>query len=385
MYGNLDSLPTRLDEAIERAIAQKRIVGAVTLVAQGGKTIYRRAAGLADREHGTPMREDALFRMASLTKPIVSATAMRMVELGVIRLDDPVTRWLPDFRPRLETGETPQLSLRALLTHSAGLSYAFREPPGGPYHQLNISDGLEQPGLSFEENLKRIAAAPLIFAPGAGWSYSVSMDVLGGVLAKATGKTLPALVEDFVTGPLGMRDTAFSVVDRARLAAAYADGKPEPVLMTDGISVAWNLPMPFEGAAARFAPSRAFDPSSYPSGGAGMAGTADDFLKFLEAIRTGGAPILKPETVAAMTAPHIGAEFETRGPGWGFGYGWAILVDPAKAATPQSAGTYQWGGAYGHHWFVDPAKALSVVAMTNTAFEGMSGPFVAEVRDAIYG
>jgi CubicO group peptidase (beta-lactamase class C family) len=385
MHGNLGKLSARLDAVIDRAIGEKRLVGAVVLVAQHGEPVYRNAAGLADRERGTPMREDALFRLASLTKPIVSATAMRLVELGVIGLDDPVTRWLPDFQPRLENGEAPSLSVRALLTHSAGLSYSFFESPDGPYHRLQVSDGLDQPGLSFEENLKRIGAAPLLFAPGAGWSYSLSMDVLGGALAKAAGKTLPALVEDYVTGPLGMRDTAFSVADRARLAAAYADGEREPVLMTDGISVPLKLPIAFEGATIRFAPSRAFDLTSYPSGGAGMVGTATDFLKFLEAIRTGGAPILARDTVAAMTSPQINAAFETRGPGWSFGYGWALLVDPSLAATPQSAGTYQWGGVYGHSWFVDPARGFSVVALTNTAVEGTFGGFVIDLRDAIYG
>jgi CubicO group peptidase (beta-lactamase class C family) len=385
MNGNLNRLPARLDGVIDRAIGEKRLVGAVILVAQHGTLIYHRAAGLSDREQGAPMRPEALFRLASLTKPIVSAVAMRLVELGAISLNDPVTRWLPSFRPRLENGEAPPLTLRALLTHTAGLKYSFLEPPDGPYHKLNVSDGFDQPGLSLEENLTRIAAAPLMFEPGAGWSYSLSIDVLGGALGIATGKTLPTLVEEYVTGPLGMRDTSFSVVDRARLSAAYADGQPEPVLITDGASIRLNLPLPFEGAAARFAPSRNFDAASYPSGGAGMTGSADDFLKFLEAIRTGGAPILKSGTVAAMTAAQVGAEARPQDPGWGFGYGWAVLVDPALAASPQSTGTYQWGGAYGHRWFVDPAKALSVVALTNTAFEGMSGAFVVEVRDAIYG
>jgi CubicO group peptidase (beta-lactamase class C family) len=116
-----------------------------------------------------------------------------------------------------------------------------------------------------------------------------------------------------------------------------------------------------------------------------MVGTAHDVLHFLEAIRGGGAPILKPETAARMTANHLDPQTETRGPGWGFGYGWAVLNDPVAAATPQSKGTFQWGGVYGHSWFVDPAQALTVVGLTNTAIEGMAGAFVTELRDAIYG
>jgi CubicO group peptidase (beta-lactamase class C family) len=182
-----------------------------------------------------------------------------------------------------------------------------------------------------------------------------------------------------VLEPLGLSDCGFTVADGVRLVAPYQDGSPEPTRMGDGALV------PFQNYLIRFAPSRALDPASYPSGGGGMVGTAHDVLRFLEAIRAGGAPILDRATVAGMTADHVGPQAETQGPGWGFGYGWAVLVDPAAAATPQSKGTFQWGGAYGHKWFVDPAQALTVVVLTNTAFEGMAGAFVAEVRDAVYG
>jgi CubicO group peptidase (beta-lactamase class C family) len=380
------NLASRLDAAVEKAIAEKRIVGAVVLVAQNGKIAYRGAAGLADRERAVPMNEDVVFRLSSVTKPIVAATIMRLVEQGTLDLSDPVTRWLPDFHPRLPNGDEPMLSVRHLLTHTAGLSYGFLEAEGGPYHRLKVSDGLDQPGLSMEENLRRLAAAPLLFAPGEAWHYSLGMDVLGAVAAKAAGVSLPELVGELVLNPLGMRDTAFRVVDPSRLAAPYVDAKPEPALMRDGmLAPLTNIPNLPEGAAVRFEPSRAFDLTSYPSGGAGMNGTAPDFLRFLEAIRSGGAPILKSETIAQMTADQVGTQAQTQGPGWGFGYGWAVLVDPTGTGTPQSPGTYRWGGVYGHSWFVDPVKALSVVAFTNTACEGMNGGFVGEIRDAVYG
>jgi CubicO group peptidase (beta-lactamase class C family) len=116
-----------------------------------------------------------------------------------------------------------------------------------------------------------------------------------------------------------------------------------------------------------------------------MAGTAGDFLRFLEAIRTGGAPILERETVDTMATDQVGPQAETQGPGWGFGYGWGVLVDPAATGTPQASGTLQWIGAYGASWFIDRVNGLSVVALTNTAFEGMSGAFPADVRNAVYG
>jgi CubicO group peptidase (beta-lactamase class C family) len=116
-----------------------------------------------------------------------------------------------------------------------------------------------------------------------------------------------------------------------------------------------------------------------------MVGTAGDVLTLLETVRQGGAPILKPATVAEMMKDQAGVQAATQGPGWGFGYGWAVLDDPAVAKTPQGAGTLAWGGVYGHNWFVDPKNRLTVVIMTNTAFEGMNGPFTTQVRDAVYG
>jgi len=371
--------PARIDAAIDKALADRRIVGAVVLVAQGGDIVHRRAAGHLDREAGVAMREDAIFRLASITKPIVAAAILRLVEEGRLDLDAPVTAWLPDFRPALPDGTVPDIRLRHLLTHTSGLSYGFLEPADSAYHRLKVSDGLDQPGLSLHDNLSRLAAVPLAFAPGTGWRYSLGLDVLGGVLERVEGRGLADIVRDRVTAPLGLADTGFAVRDAGRLAKPYADGTPEPVAMTDGMRV------PFFDTVATFAPSRILDAASYPSGGAGMAGTAGDVLTFLEAIRTGGAPILRAETVGRMASDQVGPEAETQGPGWGFGHGWAVLVDPAPTGTPQAAGTLQWGGAYGHSWFVDRANALTVVALTNTAFEGMSGAFPAEIRDAVYG
>src|SRR5215467_11878837 len=136
------ALQERLDSVIDSAIAEKRIVGAVVLVARDGKVIYHRAAGLADREAGTPMADDTMFNYSSLTKPIVTAAAMKLIEQGRIGLDDPVTKWLPDFRPKLLHGSVATITVRQLLTHTAGLSYRFMEAPGSDYDLLNISDGL---------------------------------------------------------------------------------------------------------------------------------------------------------------------------------------------------------------------------------------------------
>ena len=376
---NRAGLEIRLDEVIDRAIAEKRIVGTVVVVAGNGQRIYERAAGFSNRESNMSMESDAIFRLASVGKPLVTAAAMRLIEEEGISLDDPVTRWLADFRPRLADGSEAVLLVRHLLSHSAGLSYRFLEPEDSAYHRLNISDGLDQPGLSMDENLRRLASVSLVFKPGSAWRYSLATDVLGAAIEQATGESLPNLVRRLVTEPLGMADTGFSITDISRLTTPYADHQPEPVRITDGMAV------PLLEGSVRFAPSRILNPASYPSGGAGMAGTASDILMFLEAIRNGGAPLLHPETLRVMTTDQVGAGAETQGPGWGFGFGWAILDDPRIAGTPQSKGTLQWGGAYGHSWFIDPSQQLTVVALTNTAFEGMSGQFPLELRDAVYG
>jgi CubicO group peptidase (beta-lactamase class C family) len=375
-------LSVRLNAAIDKAIAEQRIVGAVVLVARDARSIFRRAAGLAEREASLPMREDQIFRLSSLTKPIVSAAAMALMERGRMRLDDAVSRWIPEFSPRLPDGRAAAITLRQLLTHTSGLSYGFFESADGPYHRAGVSDGLDQPGLGMDEELRRLGSAPLLFAPGSSWNYSLGLDVLGEAMARAAGSTLPAVVEQLVTGPLGMTATAFHLPDANRLAVPYVDGTPEPRRMDAQHNVAFG-----PGAGINFSLERIFDPTAFPSGGCGMAGTADDMLRLLETIRTGGAAILTPETTRAMMTNQIGGLRVIGYPtlAWGFGFGGAVLLDARLDGGPFSTGTWRWGGVYGHHWFVDPIERLSVVVLTNTTVEGMVGAFTTDVSNAIYG
>ena len=323
------------------------------------------------------MTTDAIFRASSLTKPIVTAAFLSLVEAEVMGLDDPVIRWLPDFQPKLD-GQVPTLTLRQLLTHTAGLSYGFMQPDDGPYLKLCVSDGMDQPGLGFPEQLRRVTEAGLFFPPGAAWLYSVGMDVLGAAIEAATGKTLGEVVAERVTDKLGLADTGFSVSDRARLATAYADGRP-PKKMGETHTV------PFaELSGIKFAPDRILTPGSFPSGGAGMACSATDFMVFLEAVRTGGAPILRQATASAMMTNQTGGHLiVTSGPGVGFGFGGAVITDATIAASPLPNGAWMWGGVYGHSWFVDPERELSFVLMTNTSTEGMSGQLSQELMAAV--
>jgi CubicO group peptidase (beta-lactamase class C family) len=381
----------QLDRAVDDAISQDRLAGAVVLVAKDGEIVYRRAAGLADIEANRPMTPNTIFRLTSLSKPIVTAAAMRLVEMGLLDLDRPVTDWLPEFTPAHE-GLEPAISLRQLLNHTSGIGYAADEGGKGPYTDAGVQDGGFGLGITLEENLRRLASADLRFAPGDGWNYGLGIDVIGRVIERATNLPLEVAVRELVTQRLHMNDTVFHVPawDQGRLAANYRDGEAGPVRMHDGERV------PLLGMIARFDPSRNTDPDSWPSAGAGMSGTAEDMMRLLLALSDRSDQFLDGAEVETMMTPQTGAlpyvdlymdvhaGLPKNGAAWAFGIGGAVLKHPDNADTPQSAGTFAWTGAYGHTWFVDPKEKLIVVSMTNTAWEGIYGKFAHDVRDAVY-
>jgi CubicO group peptidase (beta-lactamase class C family) len=376
------AMKKRLDAVIDRAIKDERIVGVTIVVAQNGKVVYRRTAGLSDREAKKPLRGNDVFRLASMTKLIVSVAALVLVDEGKLGLDDEVTKYLPDFRPKVVDGREPKISVRQLLTHTAGLNYGFQEKPDGAYHRLKVSDGLDDIGITLEENLRRIAAAPLLYEPGTSWNYSVAIDVLGAVVAKAGGASLPEVVKRKVTQPLKMNDTAFIAQQPARLVTPYADGNLRPVRMTEPCALT------FGGGRIVCSLRRATDASAFPSGGAGMVGTIDDYFRFLEVLRNGGAPILTPETARLIAENAIGDIPVNTFPNpdaWGWSLGAAYLKNPSAAKTPQSIGTWQWGGVWGTNYFVDPQKKLTVICLTNTGVAGMVGEFPTALVNAVYG
>lgn len=371
--------------SVQRLLQQvhpQRLVGAVVLVREHGALRHASATGLADRESATPMQRDQLFRLASVSKPLLSTVILGLVAEGVLDLDAPVQRWLRDFRPALADGSTPAISLRQLLSHSSGLGYRFLEADAkGPYARAGVSDGMDANPLSLADNVRRIAQAPLLFAPGSQWLYSLGVDVAGAVAEAATGESLQALFERLLAAPLGLRDTAFAARNAARLATPYVSDTPQPHRLREGEVVA-----PFEGTVGiEYSLARATDASRFPSAGAGLVGSADEVMAVLEALRdVQRSGLLPPALAAEMASPQVGEQGPPEPAGWGFGLGFAVLRDAAASGTPQNVGTWRWGGAYGHSWFVDPARGLSVVALTNTLYEGMDGAFVDELRDAVY-
>ncbi|KVL44681.1 serine hydrolase [Burkholderia cepacia] len=376
------ALAERVDAVLSRQLDTHRLVGAVVLIARDGELVYRRATGFADREAHTPMREDTLFRLASVTKPIVSAAAMALVAQHKLSLDDDVTRWLPGFRPALRDGSVPVIRVRHLLTHTAGLGYRFAEADAtGPYARAGVSDGLDAASVTLAENLRRIASVPLQFAPGTGWNYSLSIDVVGALIEAVSGQPLAEAIDTLVLRPLGARDTGFVARDPARLATPYVNDTPQPHRLAENETV----PI-FDGTVGvTYSPSRALDANAFPSAGAGMVGTAGDVLNVLDTLRAGGGTLLPADLVDEMGRVHTGNLELPDLPGAGFGIGFSVLRDPLAAASPESVGTWRWGGVYGHSWFVDRARGLTVVSLSNTLYEGMNGQYTIDLRDAIYG
>ncbi|CAB5717715.1 Esterase estB [Delftia tsuruhatensis] len=367
---------------VRQAIEAQRLVGAVVLVAHDGRLLHQQAAGLADRESGRAMALDTIFRLSSVSKPIVSAAALKLAAQGRLALDDGVDRWLPGFRPRTADGRPARITARQLLSHTAGLGYRFLEADGdGPYARAGVSDGMDGSDISLDENLRRIASVPLLYEPGTAWCYSLATDVLGALVERVQDAALADAVHTLVTGPLDMADTGFTARAPHRVATAYVQGTPQPHRLEEGETV----PV-FDGTVGiAYSPRRIFDARAFASAGAGMSGTAGDVLRLLEALRPGGAnALLAADWSTQMARDQIPALDLPNAPGFGFGLGFSVLRDPSAARSPESAGTWRWGGAYGHSWFVDPARKLSGVALTNTLYEGMHGRFVTDLRDAIY-
>jgi CubicO group peptidase (beta-lactamase class C family) len=366
-------LKHRLDAAIDAAL-WSRIVGCVVLVHCDGQAIYARAAGYADREAGRAVREDEIFRLASCTKPIVATTALVMLDRGLLSLDDPVSKYLPFFRPKLADGSTPQILIRHLLTHTSGITYDVPD---------SVSTGSDPgPAMTLEQNLRLLAAAPLHFVPGSAWDYGMSIDVLGGILATINGNTsdVEGVVSKYVTGPLGMADTHFWATDTGRLAHPYADGKPEPIRMADPQEVHNDEDDPDKIDV--FSPGRILLRDRPQCSGSSMAGTAGDFVKFLDALTLG--KLLQPATCNAAFANQIGALPREKDPGQKFGFVGAVIEDTHASGWPIE-GMLHWGGIWGNNWIIEPRSRTTVVVMTNTMREGCNGPFREEIRDAVFG
>ena len=390
----------KLDEAVRGLVEGRSTPGIAVLILQEGRPVYSRVAGTREVGGNAPIGETDMFRFASMTKAVTSVAAMIMVEEGRLGLDEPVSRYLPEFsnlRVRGSDGnEAPATrppTVRELMTHTAGLSYNFINRPSlvGAYREAQVTDGLDQPEVTTAEAMRRLASAPLGYQPGTSWEYSLATDVLGAVIERVTGNSLGAFVTERIAKPLRIESWVFNAPEatRSRFVPVTRPAQPTGTLGTGYVAVTATegVPFPATRGTATLDPNRAFSPVAYHSGGAGMSGTLGDYARFAQMLlnegELEGARVLRAETVRQMTANATGSMPTLRGPGWGFSLGLGVVTDPAAAKTGLPVGSYGWGGIYGTQFWVDPTNRVVGVVMTQTAVIG-SGPIANAVREAFY-
>src|SRR5690349_12595947 len=364
-----DSL-ARIAPALRAYVDSGKLAGFVMVIARHGKVGYSESVGSMDVANHVPMRMDAIFRLYSLTKPVIAAAAMRLVDEGKLHLDDPVSRFIPAFAatrvyaggssssPVLKAPARP-VTIEHLLTHTSGLTYGFFG--NGPVDSIYLKANIFNYGRTLEQLGDSIARLPLAFSPGDAWNYSLAMDVLGRVIEVASGKPLDRYVADEIFAPLGMRETSFHVTPAM-------DGRI-PVLYSRASHGALR-------PAAQLVGSQYQSTAKLLSGGAGLLSSPADYLRFAQMLLNGGeldgrrvsskgsaANMMRnqlPPALAPIVSPMVGHD------GYGYGLGGAVLVDPAADHLPGSAGLYRWWGLMGTFFWIDPKEDL--VAMVWTQF-----------------
>ena len=343
----------RLMDALKREVDSGRLPGAVALIARRGQIGLLEAVGVQDPASGTPMRTDSIFRIYSMTKPVVSVAIMMLVERGQLLISDPVSRWLPEYaHPQVATAQglvpvQQAATVQDLLRHTAGLTYEFLGD--SEVQQKYNQHKLASRERNNEEFSHALASIPLMFQPGSVWAYSRATDVLGRLIEVVSGQSLGDFLHAEIFEPLGMTDTGFWVLpeEEHRIAEPFAH---DP----DG-----GIPMPV------------IEPRHVPaleSGGGGLMSTALDYARFLQCLRNkgelDGVRLLSSHTVDYMTCDHLGnipADGTLLPPGHGFGLGFAVRTHLGLSPVPGSVGLYYWGGIAGTTFFVDPA--LDMYAM----------------------
>ena len=350
-------------QVLDAKVQSGRIPGYVAAVRVGGAQEIHAGGRTAIEPDAPPMREDTLFRIASITKPMGAALTLGLVEDGVLGLDDPIARWLPEAaRPRVlvapdgpldrTTEAVRPITVRHLLTMTCGWGAVLEPTPlQAAMMERDVFPGPLPPALSGDEFVARVAALPLAFQPGEGWLYDTGMNLLGVLLARATGTSLSELFARRIFGPLGMTSTAFGAVDPHRLATAYIPGD-------DGLRVL----DPADGVYAR--------PPEFEELSGGLVSTADDVLRFYCAMADGGAPVLGRDSLARMTADALTAEQRRQalpivdeGGSWGLG----TAVDVEAAEPWMAPGRWGWTGGTGTTAYVDPVRGTVSVLLTQRA------------------
>jgi CubicO group peptidase (beta-lactamase class C family) len=368
----------RLHALIQEEIDQKKLAGAVTILARHGKVVDYRTYGQRDMANSDAMTIDTIFRDYSMTKPVTGVAMMLLYEQGKWLPSDPISKYIPEFAHLkvfkgldadgkmilVDPDHAP--TMRELMTHTAGFTYGNGTTAADAmYHSLGVRQA-----ANLQEMIDRLAKIPLLYQPGKGWVYSMSMDIEGYIVEKLSGQSLPDFDRDQIFTPLGMKDAGFYVPadKRKRFATLYQTGPQGDVIpdTTNG------------GGLGDFTQQAAA-----PSGGGGLVSTAEDYYRFAQMLahqgQLNGTRILAPATVKLMTSNHLPAELltgEFRGglhvmrPGFGYGYNCAVAFDPTEANLPDGKGTFLWDGAAGTWFWVDPTNDIVFVAM----IQRMSSP-----------
>ncbi len=344
----------RVDEYFQRFIDDDQIAGAVALVARHGKVVHHSAVGWKHKEVNLPMTTDAIFTLMSMTKPIVSAGLMMLFEEGRFRLDDPIADWIPEYADHMvieregpsqrRVAETRPVTIRHVLTHTSGLTLSPNNAGLSAADRRHVTNDGE-PIATIGERVARAARIPGAFHPGDFWQYGSSTDYVAVLVEKISGMPIDAFLKERIFEPLGMEDTFYNVPREkvARVAAVYRGGRDGQLMLT---------------RAPEFR-----EPTTYFPGVAGLNGTTADYFRFAQMIAGGGeldgVRLLGRMTVDLMISNHTAdKDIYIRGPGYGFGLGFGVLVDPTQSFDALSPGSYGWGGAYGTLYWADPAEDL---------------------------
>ena len=369
----------RLHDTLHAHVERGAAPGLVSVVSRRGEA-HVDVIGSTAVDGSTPMSDDSIFRISSMTKPVTAVAALILLEECVVRLDEPVDRLLPELADRRVVTRIDgpvddtvpahrPITLRDLLTFRMGFGGYFGPCPVNEMAApLELSVGPPQPALPPEpdEWMRRFSTLPLMFQPGERWLYHTGADVLGVLIARASGQPFESFLRERIFEPLGMRDTAFSVApaDVSRLVTSYATDPESGLKVFDAPDGQWSRP------------------PAFPSGGAGLVSTAADYLAFAEMLLRGGAPILSRPSVETMTADHltpaqkaIGGFFpdDFDGRGWGFGVGVVTRRDHPSAPV----GQYGWDGGLGTIWRNDPSEQIVTILLTNSAWTSPRPPDLA--------
>jgi CubicO group peptidase (beta-lactamase class C family) len=361
----------RLHALMQQTVDEKHLAGIVTILARHGKIVDYRAYGKRDLASGAAMTKDTIFRDYSMTKPVTGVAMMILYEQGKWLPSDPISKYIPEFAHLkvfngvdgdgnmilVEPDHPP--TMRELMTHTAGFSYGNgKTPADAMYAQLHVRQS-----KNLQEMIDRLSKIPLLYQPGKGWVYSMSMDIEGYIVEKLTGQSLPDFMRDQIFSPLGMRDAGFFVPEakQDRFASLYENDQHGGLIpdTTNGSGMGNFLTLP-----------------TMPSGGGGLTSTAEDYYRFAQMLANrgelNGARILAPATVTLMTSNHVPenlltGEFsigsQVLRPGFGYGYNYAVVFDPPEANMPDGKGTFFWDGAAGTWFWVDPTNDIVFVGM----------------------